>query len=85
MITQISIIENLHWKLPKKGLIPIAKLTDNQLNIIRSIVKNNREKVSHNFGISNEQWYEDITYLLNYRRVERNRSFLIKKIIKMVK
>ena len=71
-MTYIEQIQNLHWKFPsQKYHIRLEKLKDHELESIRRIVRNNRDTHKSWFAISADQWFNDVSFLLKFRKKNR--------------
>lgn len=79
LLTEIDSINNLHWKFANaKTHVRLEKLRDHELEKIRAIVRNNSDIHKNWFAISAEQWFNDVTYLLKFRKKNRELTKQIK-------
>lgn len=68
----IESVNNLHWKFANaKVHVRLEKLRDYELEKIRTIVRNNSDTHKTWFAITAEQWFNDVTYLLKFRKKNR--------------
>lgn len=76
----IEKINNLHWKFPnQKTHVRLERLRDSELEAIRRVVRNNRDTCSSWFAIPSDQWFNDITYLLKFRKKDREIRMQLKQ------
>lgn len=76
----IEQINNLAWKFPnQKRHVRLEKLRDSELEVIRRVVRNNRDTCNTWFAISADQWYNDISYLLKFRKKDREIRMQLKQ------
>lgn len=75
----IDLVNNLHWKFANsKTHVRLENLRDYELEKIRTIVRNNSDTQKIWFAITSEQWFEDVTYLLKFRKKNRELTKQIK-------